>query len=312
MVIAVAGYGAVGQAVTAHLLESDRQVRIIQRRKPDALPRGAAFAAADAVTGEGLAEALGGAHTLVCAVGLAYAGKVFLRDWPRMADSCLDACARSGTRFLLADNLYMYGPQTSPLTEDMPLAGNGEKPRARAEVTRRWQTAHQAGRVMCCAVRASDFYGPGARNSMLVSQGIEPLLSGKPARMPFPVDHPHDFTYIPDFARAIGRLIDAPEADWGQAWHVPNAPARSPRALLEQAAEIAGVPLRLQVMPDPLRRLLGLFVPILAELGEMRFQWDRPYLVDARKYTQRFGDVPTPFHAGLRAVIATSRRGHAG
>ncbi|TVS03761.1 MAG: NAD-dependent epimerase/dehydratase family protein [Rhodobacteraceae bacterium] len=303
----VLGCGTVGRSVTEQLAALGEPVRVIQRSPPDSLPEGVEFAPADAVGGTGLAEAMGAAHTLVCTVGLPYSGKVFRRDWPRLARNCLDACARTGARFLLADNLYMYGPQTTPLTEDMPLARDGDKPSARAEVTRLWQEAHAAGQVMSCAVRASDFYGPGAQSSMLVAQGINRLLAGKPARMAFPVDHAHDYTYVPDFACAIIQLLDAPEGDWGQAWHVPNAPTRTTRELLAKAAEIAGVPLRVTVMPDMLRRLLGVFIPILSELEEMRFQWDLPYQVDSSKFLQRFGGTATPFEEGLATVIAVHR-----
>lgn len=309
MSIAVLGYGTVGRSVTDALAARGDRVRVIQRTPPAPLPDGVEFASADAVTGAGLAEAMGAAQTLVCALGLPYSGKVFRRDWPRVAQNCLDACARTGARFLLADNLYMYGPQTTPLTENMPLDGGGNKPWARAEVTRLWQAAHSAGRVMVCAVRASDFYGPHAQNSMLVAQGIDRLLAGKPAQMAFPIDHPHDFTFVPDFARAIVQLIDAPEADWGQAWHVPNAPTRTTRDLLAMAAEIADVQLRVTVMPDLLRRSLGLFIPILSELEEMRFQWDRPYRVDCSKFSQHFGGIATPFEEGLAAVVAAHRHG---
>ncbi|MCC5993476.1 MAG: NAD-dependent epimerase/dehydratase family protein [Rhodobacteraceae bacterium] len=309
MTIVVLGYGAVGRSVTKQLAGRGDHVRVIQRRTPGNLPGGVEFAPVNAVERTDLAESLRAAHTLVCTIGLPYSGKVFRRDWPRLVRNCLDACARTGARFLLADNLYMYGPQTTPLTEDMPLAGGGNKPWARAEVTRLWQEAHAAGRVMGCAVRASDFYGPDAQNSMLVGQGIARLLAGKPAQMPFPVDHPHDFTYIPDFARAILKLIDANDADWGQAWHVPNAPTRTTRELLAMVAQIAGVPARVTVMPELLRRSLGLFIPILTELEEMRFQWDRPYRVDSSKFTNRFGGVATPFKEGLATVIAAHRHG---
>ncbi len=309
MTIVVLGYGVVGRSVTKQLAGRGDHVRVIQRRTPDNLPDRVEFAPVDAVEGTDLAESLRDAHTLVCTIGLPYSGKVFRRDWPRLARNCLDACARTGARFLLADNLYMYGPQTTPLTEDMPLAGGGNKPWARAEVTRLWQEAHAAGRVMGCAVRASDFYGPDAQNSMLVGQGIARLLAGKPAQMPFPVDHPHDFTYVRDFARAILKLIDANDADWGQAWHVPNAPTRTTRELLAMAAEIADVPARVTVMPELLRRSLGLFIPILSELEEMRFQWDRPYRVDSSKFTKRFGGVATPFNDGLATVIAAHKHG---
>ena len=40
----------------------------------------------------------------------------------------------------LADTLYLPGPRTAPLAKDLPLAGSGAKPWARARMTRRWQT----------------------------------------------------------------------------------------------------------------------------------------------------------------------------
>jgi hypothetical protein len=59
-----------------------------------------------------------------------------------------------------------------------------------------------------CAQRrcAFDFYGPKAPTSVLSTLGVARLLAGKPALAPYPPDQPHDFTYVPDFARA---LIDA-------------------------------------------------------------------------------------------------------
>ena len=47
--------------------------------------------------------------------------------------SMLEACAKSGARFVFAYNLYMYSPQTGPLTEVLPLTDYGWKPRVRAE-----------------------------------------------------------------------------------------------------------------------------------------------------------------------------------
>jgi hypothetical protein len=40
----------------------------------------------------------------------------------------------------------------------------------------------------------------------------------------------------------------------------------------------------------------------------MRFQTDRPYLVDATKFSQRFWADATPFETGLDATIAFYKR----
>lgn len=108
----------------------------------------------------------------------------------------------------------------------MPLTDYGQKPRVRAEITDLWQQAHQAGRVRAAAVCASDFYGPDVPTSALSTFGVARLLAGKPALAPYPPDEPHDFTFVPDFARALQTLIDADEDAYGQAWHVPNAHGR--------------------------------------------------------------------------------------
>jgi nucleoside-diphosphate-sugar epimerase len=209
-----------------------------------------------------------------------------------------------------ADNLYMYGPQVEPLREDMPLTAYGRKPRARAQITRLWQEAHAAGRVRVVAVRASDFYGPDVPNSVLSAYGVARLLAGRSALIPYSPDRPHDFTYVPDFARAIVALVDAPDDAYGQAWHVPNAPTCTLRDLLGMAAKIADITLRVQVIPTWLQTMVGVFAPPVRELVEMRFQTDRSYLVDASKYSKRFGPLFTSFEDGLGATIKFYRGAH--
>jgi nucleoside-diphosphate-sugar epimerase len=301
--IAVIGYGAVGRALVPLLAARGDGVTVVQRRFPGGLPTNSVFVAADVEDEEQAKRACAGAHTVVCAVGIPYLSSVYVRAWPLVMRNLLEGSARAGARFVFADSLYMYGPQTKPLTEDMPLTSFGAKPRVRADITRLWQTAHATGRVRAVAVRASDFYGPDVPTSVLSVFGIARLLAGKSALAPYPPDHLHDFTYVPDFARALVTLIDAPDDAYGQAWHVPNAPPRSLRALLVMAAKIIGVEPRITVLPDLLAPLLALFKPEVRELREMRFQWDRDYLVDASKFSSRFWNDATPHERGLQETI---------
>lgn len=305
--IAIAGFGAVGRALAAQLSARGDRVRVVQRVEPTTLPSNATFASCDTVDPKATARALEGVGTVVCAVGLPYRSEIFTQVWPRVMRNMLEACAASGARFVFGDNLYMYGPQTAPLTESMPLTSYGAKPRARAEITRMWQDAHAAGRVRACAVRASDFYGPGVATSVVSTMGVQRLLAGKAALAPYPADQPHAQTYVPDFARALVTLIDAPDDAYGEAWHVPNAPERSLREVLELAADLSGIRRRITVLPQLLMPLLGLFSGDIRELREMRFQWDRPYLVDTTKFARRFWGNATPLEEGLRTTIAFYR-----
>jgi dTDP-D-glucose 4,6-dehydratase len=65
-----------------------------------------------------------------------------------------------------------------------------------------------------------------------------------------------------------------------------------------------GFPPRIITLPRIAAAVLGLFRRDIGELKEMRFQWDRPYLVDTTKFTRRFWNDPTPFETGLQATIA--------
>jgi nucleoside-diphosphate-sugar epimerase len=306
--IVISGFGPVGRALTRRLLARGDRIKLVQRSVPGTVPAGAEFIKADLESSEGAGYACAGASTVVCTVGMPYRSPIYTRVWPIVMQNLLDACARSGARFVFADNLYMYGPQTEPLTEDMPLTDFGHKPRVRAEITRLWQKAHRSGCVRATAVRASDFYGPDAATSVLSTFGVARLLAGKPALAPYPPDYLHDFTYVPDFARALVTLIDAPDDAYGEAWHVPNAPTETLRQLIKLAAKLIGTKARLTVLPQTLAPLIGLFDADVRELAEMRFQWDRPYRVDSSKFAQRFWSDATPFEQGLTETIDFYRR----
>jgi nucleoside-diphosphate-sugar epimerase len=221
------------------------------------------------------------------------------------------ACAGSGARLVFVDNLYMLGPQRAALREDMPLTGFGAKPAARSEVSRIWLAATDWVRV--AALRAPDFYGPGVSLSHLGSGAFGALARGRTATLLAPPDTPHDFAYVPDIARAVLTLLDAPDDAFGQAWNMPCAPTRTPREILRLGAEALGLRLRLRAVPLGLLPLLGLAVPFLREVAEMRFTLDRPYRVDATKFAARFWSDATPFERGApataRAFQAAAARG---
>lgn len=307
MRVTVLGYGGLGRAVVARLRAKGDEVTVGHYRKVEGLPTGVRFASCDARDAASVLKACQGAEAVVYSVAFPYLSDVWVRDFPPGTQNVLDACAAAGARFVFADNLYMYGPQRRPLIEDMPLTTFGKKPRVRAEITRLWQAAHEAGKVRAVAVRSSDYYGPDAPNSILGPFGVAPLLKRKPAVLLHDPDQPHDFTYLPDFARAVVDLAHAPDDAYGRAWHVPNAPAQTPRQILRQAADMIGAPLKIMSMPKAMVGVMGLFNKPLGATYEMAFQRDRPYLVDSTAFARRFWNDPTPFRQGLADTIAWYR-----
>lgn len=305
--VAVIGYGPVGRETASLLAGRGDAVRIVQRRQPPKMPAGSTFQPADVEDAEAIRRACAGVETVACCIGLPYDSALWARTWPRAMANLLAGCAASGARLVFADNLYLYGPQNRPLTEDLPLTTFGRKPRIRAEITQMWLEAHRAGKVRAVAVRASDFYGPNAATSVISAYGVARFVAGKPALVPYPADNPHDFTYLPDFGRAVVTLVDAPDDAYGSGWHVPNAPTQTLRQALTLAAARVGVPPRMTVLPRWLGTVAGLFNKEVAEVAEMRFQWDRPYVVDSSKFAARFWRDATPFEQGLDATVASYR-----
>ena len=299
--ILVLGYGPVGAAIVAQ--GAGRRMRVAQRSQPAQLPTGVEFVACDILDAAAIRAAAQGVAQIVLSVGFAYDSAVWRANWPRAMANVLAAAEAVGARLVFVDNLYMYGPQRVALHEDMALTRFGAKPAVRAAITELWRAAHQAGRVRVAALRASDFYGPGVAQSHLGTTGLAALAQGKPALLIVDPDQPHDFAYVPDIARAVWSLLNAPDADFGQAWHVPQAKVRTPREVLALGATAAGMPLKIRRVPMSLLPVLGLFSPFLREMVEMRFQWNRPYLVDATKFAQRFWSDPTPFEEGVAQTI---------
>ena len=276
-----------------------REIVVAQRQAPKDLPKGATFAPCDALDQETVVKAARQAAQFVVAIGFPYSGVVWRDAWPRAMTNFVAASKATGARMVFIDNLYMYGPQTAPLVETMRLTDYGWKPAARAAATRIWMEAAAAGEARVAALRAPDFYGPGVGQSYLGDASIGKLARGKPAVFIGSPDVLHDYAYAPDVARAAVTLLNAPDSAFGQAWHVPCAPTRTTRDLLKIAANTLGVKLRISAMPAWMLGGSAMFSPFLRELIEMRFQWDRPYLVDSSRFASAFWADATPFETGI-------------
>ena len=72
----------------------------------------------------------------------------------------------------------------------------------------------------------------------------------------------------------------------------------TPREILALGAQALGVKLKVTALPLWLLPILGLFSRFLKEVADVAFTWDRPYIVDGRKFTTRFAFKVTPFESG--------------
>ena len=72
-----------------------------------------------------------------------------------------------------------------------------------------------------------------------------------------------------------------------------------------------GVEPRYQALPTWLLSLVGLFVPIMRELAEMAYQYDRDYFFDSSKFEEKFDFQITPYEVGVREVVRVAKEAEA-
>jgi nucleoside-diphosphate-sugar epimerase len=201
------------------------------------------------------------------------------------------------------DNLYAYGPVDGPIREDLPYRPIGPTTRVRAEVATTLMNAHAAGTVRATIGRASDFYGPRARQSKVGDGVFARALAGKPAQALGDPDALHTYMFINDFAAGLVTLAQRDEA-LGEVWHVPSAETVTTRRFIEIVFQQIKQPARLQTVPRLMISVLGVFLPPLRAVKETLYQSERPWVVDDSKFARAFGSRPTPHEEAIAETLA--------
>jgi nucleoside-diphosphate-sugar epimerase len=304
----VVGAGGVGSAVALVLADAGVDVVLASRsgRGPDD-PR-ISRVRVDASSVDALLAVAPSAVVIYNCVNPEYTS--WTTDWPPMAQAFLEYAERTGAVLATVSNLYGYGPVDVPMTEELPLAAEGEKARVRVRMWQDAKAANDSGRIRATEVRGSDYICPGEQ-SMLGDRVMPRILAGKNVQLIGDLDEPHSWTAPVDVARTIVTAAADPRG-WGRAWHVPSNPPRSQREAVADLAAAAGVPaVKASSVPGVLLWGLGLFQPVIRELKETDYQRERPYLLDDSAARATFGLAPTPWADVLSGMVAEYRDGQA-
>ena len=300
----VLGAGPVGRAV-AEALVAGGDEPVVVTRSGSHVP-GSAAAIAD-VADPALCEAVIREHrpsaVFQCAQPPYHR---WVDEFPPLQRSVLDACRQHGATLVAVENLYGYGPVAAPMTETTPMRPHTRKGRVRAAMWEELLAAHSNGHVPTVAVRASDFFGVGVRESAFGERFFGRLAKGKKAQVLGSSNTRHSATFIPDLAQALV-AVAADESSWGRAWHAPTAPAVTQGEMVEMAAHALIVEPRMTEVSPLTLRLAGLFSPGARETVEMMYEFAEDFIVDSSDFVGHFGVEATPLDEAIAATANSYR-----
>jgi nucleoside-diphosphate-sugar epimerase len=297
----VIGGGPLARAVVRALVRRSRRVRVATRSGAlVGLPEGVETVTADVSDANQVARAAAGVRAVFQCAQPPYHQWVAL--FPALQRGVIEGCRTVGARLIVAENLYGYGPVGVPLVETMPMAATTRKGRLRAELTRELLAAHGRGDVRVVIARGSDFFGPFVGGSAVGDRFFLAALRGRALDVIGDPDASHAWTFIDDFGEAMAILAERDEA-LGRAWHVPNAPPVSVRSFADQTRSAAGSRSSLRIVPPWMLRAMGVFVPNMREMVEMLYEFEEPFLVDDRAFTQTFQMTATPLAQSIPRTV---------
>ncbi len=303
----VFGAGQVGALLARTLQARGHAVRVV-RRSPAAVGPGIETVAGDARDPAFAARAAAGAAVVYhCMNPSAYTAAAWEAELPRQGDALIGAALAAGARLVVLDCLYAYGVVDGRRTEETPLGATGPKGRVRIAWDARLRAAAREQGLRFTVGRAGDFFGPGTADHSLFSRAAAAgIAAGKAPWLVGDVDVPHAFGFVPDVVAGLVALGEAAPDVEGQVFHLPTLEV-TPRALVAALAAAAGTDVRPHAVPAWVVGALAPVVPLLRELRETLYQWDRPFLVDDRRFRARFPGLARSLEEAAAMTIADAR-----
>ena len=301
--------GAIGVELAKALKNYTNEIRLVSRH-PQKVNTTDELIAADLLDVDQVYKAVRGSSVVYVTVGFQYSVKIWKENWPKFMSAVIHACKESQTKLVFFDNIYMYDPKyLDDMTEKTPVNPTSKKGKIRAEIAQMIMDEVDAGKLKALIARSADFYGPRIQKTSVLTETVfNSLNKGKKAMWMSSVNFKHSYTYTPDAGKATAILGNTDDA-YGQIWHLPTAPAPfTGKEWIETIARELGVNAKYQVLPKFMLRLIGLFVPVMGEMVEMIYQYDRDYVFNSEKFEKRFDIKPTPYIQGIREIIRSDYR----
>lgn len=300
--------GAIGIPLAMELKKYNTTIRLASRN-PKKVNDDDELYVLDASDAQSIDFAVEGSVVVYVTIGFEYKLSVWQKVWPTFLKNVIDSCKKHKAKLVFFDNVYMYSAEEIPfMTEEARIAPPSKKGKVRAKLHEMLTAEFQKPDLDVLIARAADFYGPTLKNSLLSELVVKNFQKKKGAQIFGNLNKIHTYTYTPDAAMATALLGNTPDA-YNQIWHVPTTKEKiSNKGWVELIAAEMGVKLKVSVIPNWMLKLLGIFIPVMAEFPEMSYQYEQDYIFDSTKFEKRFGIKATPAAQGVKQMLAESHK----
>jgi nucleoside-diphosphate-sugar epimerase len=295
--------GAIGIDLAKELTKYTNKIRLVSRN-PKRINDSDELYTADFSDPTQLDKAIEGSEVVYLIAGFKYDLKVWRKTWPALMSAVIKACEKYNCKLVFFDNIYMYDKnQLGNITEETPINPPSKKGAVRAQLHKMIFDEVNAGRLKAIIARAPDIYGPFGNSSVLIETVYKNLIKGKAAYWMADAGKLHTFGFTPDLAKATATLGNTADA-YNQVWHLPtDINGLTGKQWVELIAKELKVAPKCTTLPSWIVGAMGLFMPLMKELHEMLYQYDRDYIFNSSKFEKRFNFTPVKNEEGIRKTI---------
>lgn len=296
--------GAIGVELAKALTAFTKDIRLVSRN-PKKINDTDSLFSANLSNREEVFKAVEGSEIIYLMVGYDYNTKLWQQMWPPLINNVIDACLQYKAKLVFFDNVYAIGgDNVKHITEESPISPTSKKGAVRAEVDKIILDAMDKRGLKAIIARAPDFYSNLKQNSILMNVVYDNLIKGKKAQWFCNAKVVHNYGYTPDLAKGTAILGNTPDA-YNQIWNLPTHSEKiTGEGWINLFAKEMGTSNKYQVLPAFGFKIIGLFVPFMKEMYEMRYQFDRDYFFDSSKFNKRFNYTPTTHNEAVKETVA--------
>jgi len=285
----VLGSGLVGSILAKLLAESGNQVIIASRSRKGPEHKNIVCAKANASSFIDLYSLSDKPKVIYNCVNPPY--HKWKTEWPPISNSLNEYAEKTQAVLVTCSNLYGYGPHGDVLTEDLPLNAKWTNGRVRADLWLAAKALHDSKKIRATEVRGSDYIA-ASDQSRMGDRVVPNLVKGKKIQLLGAIDQLHTWTDPEDVARLM-IVVGQDEKAWGKPWHVPSNEPKTQLQVVQDISSALGVTVPdVSSIPLVMQKLIGIFNPVIKELLNSNYQFDKPFIMSDANTRNTFGLTP--------------------